>query len=102
MVLAAACPEGEGLHFLCSPGMSKSLWFADSSFEGRDVVIYSPNLNRYQVRRHFSANVDLFASWEDVLVRLVERHGEEASVTVFPCATVQLNESSTQVRSSNA
>jgi len=96
VVCTAACPDGAGLHYLSSHGMSDQSWFEESSFQGRNLIWYSENLNAYDVRRHFPENVPVFQRWEAVLAELERRHQPTSSVTppwvtVFPCAPLYLN-----------
>lgn len=91
IVCTAACPEGEGLHYLSSYGMSDPVWFSESGFQGRDVFIFSPNLNNYDLNKHFPMSVIGFQKWNDLLMELQKKHGDYAQVTVLPCGPLHLN-----------
>jgi len=91
VVCLAACPDGEGLHYLSSYGMSDPVNFAESSFQGRDLFIYSPNLNNFDIKKHFPKNVRGFRNWEDLLKELQKKHTGIPNVLVLPCGPLHLN-----------
>jgi nickel-dependent lactate racemase len=91
IVCTSACPDGSGLHYLASHGMSDPTWFEESSFQGRKVIFYSPNVNSHELNRHFPSSVRVFHRWEDVLSELAKCYGDRAQVTIYPCASLQLN-----------
>jgi nickel-dependent lactate racemase len=91
VVCMAACPDGVGLHFLSSQGMSDPTWFEESSFKGRHLIWYSENLSEYDVHKHFPESVPVLRSWQDVLSALKQRHPRKANVGIYPCAPLCLN-----------
>ncbi len=93
VVVTAACPDGEGLHYLASHGMSDPAWTDEGSMEGRHLVVHSPNVSEWDVRRHFPPSVDLCRTWSQVLAVLETRHGPVASATVYPYACLHADES---------
>jgi nickel-dependent lactate racemase len=91
VVCTAACPDGVGLHYLASHGMSDPTWFEEASFQERNIIIYSPNLNDHELSRHFPEGVMGFRHWDEVLSELLKRHNDVAQVTIFPCGPLHLN-----------
>jgi nickel-dependent lactate racemase len=91
VVVTAACPDGAGLHFLATYGMSDPTWFEEASFQGRNVIIYSPNVSECELHRHFPKSVKGYRHWEDVLAELHRTHSDKSQVTIFPCAPLHLD-----------
>lgn len=94
VVIATAASEGYGYHSLMGPNMLLPL--GDGALQGlkpRQVIFFSPGVNEQDIpeldpgRGVFLAN-----DWEAVVTRLHSRHGNSASVAVFPCAPMQLAE----------
>ncbi|NOZ27814.1 MAG: DUF2088 domain-containing protein [Chloroflexi bacterium] len=92
IVIVTASPEGRGYHGLFGPGMrydlrrgstgrraSPTLWDAH-------VVFFSPRLTAADV----GGDV-VFRRWGDLSAHLAARYGNEATVAVFPCGSIQLD-----------
>jgi lactate racemase len=95
-VITAACPEGLGFHSVLGPGtLLRERSRPPAS--GRRVtrppersrIIFSPNLNKYDVRNQFGEDALLCKTWPEVLQTLQARHGNQAKVSVFPCGSIQ-------------
>jgi len=54
------------------------------------VIVYSSRVSRRQVLRH-SEKVEWMTSWDAVLGRLQELHGDDASVAVYPYGKIQFD-----------
>ncbi len=94
-VLATASPEGAGLNHLESIGMRLYLAFSRETMEmmglGKNsLIIYSPNLSYVEAKQMYPADTLVFNRWEQVVDELAKRHGDQASATVFPCASLQV------------
>jgi nickel-dependent lactate racemase len=91
-VLAAACPEGAGINFLESIGMRLYLKFTREMMQlGKyGAIIYSPNLSYPEVRNMYPDDTLVFNQWQPLIEELVRRHGERATATVFPYASLQI------------
>jgi lactate racemase len=85
VVVAVAASEGYGYHGLFGPGRRMEAPNATRLRE-RDVVFFCPNLHRAEV----PPGTVLFRTWEEIVAWLTAKHGEAASVSAFPCATIQL------------
>jgi nickel-dependent lactate racemase len=85
IVVAVAATEGFGYHALFGPGRRMQAPNA-TRVRGRDVVFYCPNLYPTEV----PPGTHLLRSWDDTLAWLTGKHGDTATASVFPCATIQL------------
>jgi nickel-dependent lactate racemase len=91
IVITAACSTGRGYHSL--HGKDMRLYRSPSAkpfLEGRDVVVFSPNLNRRDFEVSFWSQYRFATSWSQVVDYLCEKHGSGASVGVFPLAPLQI------------
>ncbi len=95
-VITAACPEGLGFHSVMGPGTLYKERSRRSGTGGRVTrvpdgsrIIFSPNLNKYDVRNQFGENARLCRTWPEVLDALEAKHGAQAKVGVFPCGAIQ-------------
>ena len=87
-VVIAACPEGRGYHGLYGPGMRYDPLHGRENTPNREAlstVYFSPWLTPADTRGGV-----VFRQWDDLVKRLIERHGYQASTAVFPCASIQL------------
>ena len=92
-VLATACTHGAGIHYLLSSGMRAHgpLKRERINLGEKGLVIYSPNLS-YADIQEFPQDTCLFNTWPEVIAELGRRHGEQATVSVFPNAALQIPE----------
>ncbi len=91
VVMTAACPEGAGIHLLEGVGMRGYVAYEqDRDFGGYGIIIYSPNLSYPEGRKTYPASTLVFNRWHEVTEELTKRHGHSASVSVFPCASLQI------------
>jgi lactate racemase len=85
VVVALAATEGLGYHALFGPGRRLAAPAA-TRLRDRDVVFFCPNLYPTEVPE----GTVLLRTWEETVAWLAAKHGDAASVSVFPCATMQL------------
>jgi nickel-dependent lactate racemase len=85
IVVAVAASEGFGYHALFGPGRRMAAPNA-TRVRGRDVLFFCPNLYPTEV----PDGTVLLRSWGDTLGWLTGKHGDAATASVFPCATIQL------------
>lgn len=92
IVIVTASPEGKGYHGIYGDGMRyghsegrdeerrkmNALW-------GASVVTYAPGLAEAEAKRD-----GVFRCWDDVVAHLVGRHGQAATVSVFPAGSLQI------------
>ena len=93
IVIASACSTGRGYHSL--HGKDMRLYRSPGAkpfLKGREVVVFSPNLNRRDFEVSFWSEYRFATSWSQVLDYLTARHGTSASVGVFPLAPLQIVE----------
>jgi nickel-dependent lactate racemase len=91
IVITSACSTGRGYHSL--HGKDMRLYRSPGAkpfLQGRDVIVFSPNLNRRDFEVSFWNEYRFATSWQEVADYLTTRHGERASVGVFPLAPVQI------------
>jgi nickel-dependent lactate racemase len=91
IVLASASREGYGHHGLYGRGMRYDLSRRRRAAQkprppGEDgVIVFSPGLSEVEAVKNSAVR-----SWDRVVEQLLERHGGQASVAVFPCGPIQL------------
>ena len=91
VVIASACPEGAGFHLWAGPGGRHDLVYDQyRDFGGYQVMIYSPHLSYLEAKPTYPDNTLVFKSWQETIEELTRQHGMAASVTVFPCASLQM------------
>lgn len=92
-VLATACTQGAGIHYLLSSGMRAygPLKREKIHLGKNGLIIFSPNLS-YADIEEFPPDTCLFNSWPEVVAELRRRHGDGATVSVFPNAALQIPE----------
>ena len=89
VVVALEGSEGLGSHWLFGPGMRLDSGRAPR-VKGRDIVFFAPFIDRGSVQPAARDEICLFHTWEETLAWLEQKHANEARVSVFPCATIQL------------
>jgi len=89
VVVALAGTEGTGFHGLFSPGRPLAAT-KPTRLRERDLVFFSPGLDRSDIPPAVRDATVLHRSWEDTVAWLTAKHGSSARVSVFPCATTQL------------
>ena len=86
VVITSASPEGLGWHSVLGPG---------TQLAGRPTpprhrtILFSPGVNRWDVRAKFGEAVQHCRNWPEVLTTLQGVHGEAARAVVFPCGALQ-------------
>jgi nickel-dependent lactate racemase len=91
VVLVSASPEGRGFHGLYGPGMMYDRASGhpgdrqDRSFRGTPLVYYAPDITPADARCNA-----VYREWDALIAHLQERHGDRATVAVFPCGAIQL------------
>jgi hypothetical protein len=90
--LATAAPQGAGLNFLESAGMRLYLRFSREmmGLGKHAALLFSPNLASPEVHQLYPPDTLALGEWDRVIAELVRRHGASATVTVFPCASLQI------------
>lgn len=91
IVITSACSTGRGYHSL--HGKDMRLYRSPGAkpfLQGREVIVFSPNLNRRDFEVSFWAEYRFATSWPEVAEYLSAKHGRHASVGVFPLAPVQI------------
>jgi len=94
IVLYSDCSEGRGFHTLSGKG-GRFYKPPESDNEegprtvlqqksGKRVIVCSPNLTKYDVCAHLGPNVSLFKSWNEVIEKLKDEIGDDASAVIFP------------------
>ena len=91
-VLATAAPQGAGMNFLESAGMRLYLRFSREmmGLGKHAALLFSPNLASPEVHQLYPPDTLALGEWDRVIAELVRRHGASATVTVFPCASLQI------------
>ena len=89
VVVALDGSEGLGCHWLFGPGMRLDSRRAPR-VKGRELVFFAPGIDRGALQPATRSEAVLFKTWSETLDWLVNKHGEVARVSVFPCGTIQL------------
>ena len=89
VVVALDAYEGLGSHWLFGPGMCLDAKRAPR-LRGRDVIFFSPHLDRSCLQPEVREHIVLFETWDATADWLRDKHGASARACVYPCATMQL------------
>jgi len=89
VVVALEGAEGLGSHWLFGPGMRLDHGRAPR-VKGRDIIFFAPCIDRGSLPPAARDDTILFRTWDETKAWLQNKHGKTASVSVFPCATMQL------------
>jgi nickel-dependent lactate racemase len=89
VVVALEGAEGLGSHWLFGPGMRLDFRRAPG-VKGRDLVFFAPQIDRGSLQPEAREAAILFKTWAETEAWLLEKHGDQAKVSIFPCATMQL------------
>jgi nickel-dependent lactate racemase len=92
VVFTSACTEGRGYHSLMSePGAklyvnweNHIIW--NAIFQKRKFAFFSPNLNESDIHHFFPKSTIFSTSWDTILQKLRQIHGDSPNVAVFPCS----------------
>jgi lactate racemase len=91
VVVTTCCSTGRGYHSLHGQGMRLYRTPAEKPFlDGREVVVFSPNLNRRDFEISFAKAYRFFDSWRELSQYLDNKHRGVATVGVFPVAPLQI------------
>jgi hypothetical protein len=52
-------------------------------------MLFSPGLNRYDVRDQYGPRVQFHKTWGELISALESKHGAAAKVCVLPCGSIQ-------------
>lgn len=91
VVITTCCPTGRGYHSLHGQGMRLYRSpIAKPFLEGREIVVFSPNLSRRDFEVSFAREYRFFDAWPALAEYLGRKHPGAASVGVFPLAPLQI------------
>ena len=95
MVITTASPEGTGIHQQEGNGMRGHHGYyrlpqPPEHFMDRQLIIYSPNLTKWDLQHIFAPGYLLLNEWEQVIEALLELVPARPRVAVFPVAATQL------------
>jgi nickel-dependent lactate racemase len=91
VILTSACTLGRGYHALFEPGMQLYKPPVKRRFlKDRDVLVFSPNINKYDFRILFWDGYMFLKEWRDVIEILQKRYPEGCSIAVFPYGAIQI------------
>ena len=96
IVIVNHCTEGAGEHGLHTKGMKHYVMRDEHGtfrqmLEARDLIVLSPNLHAGIVRDYYRKPVAVCSTWAEVRTLLERKHGASATVSVFPCGTLQMD-----------
>jgi hypothetical protein len=52
-------------------------------------IVFSPNMNKHDVRAQFGPDTTFYRTWPEVLADLEQHHGPSTRACVFPCGAMQ-------------
>jgi nickel-dependent lactate racemase len=87
-VVVVSGDEGLGSHSLFGPGMRLAA-SRPTRVRGRDVIFFAPRTDPGLLPVTMEGTV-LLPTWAQTLEWLERKHGSQARVAVYPCATMQL------------
>jgi nickel-dependent lactate racemase len=91
VVVVVSGAEGLGTHSLFGPGM-KLATTRPTRVKGRDLIFFAPKTDVGTLAPSMEGTI-LLHTWAETLEWLTRKHGDQASVAVYPCATLQLAQS---------
>jgi len=86
IVICSACPEGFGWHSVLGPGTALA---GRPGRRQQRTVVFSPGVNRWDVLAKFGEDALHCKTWPEVMRILLEAHGDQARVAVFPAGALQ-------------
>ncbi|HVX21946.1 MAG TPA: lactate racemase domain-containing protein [Acidimicrobiales bacterium] len=89
VVMATAASEGAGFHSLFGRGMHFG-GPAPRPPGDCDLVLFAPGAARGDLEPEDRDTLPIFATWDHTVAWLAAKHGDHASVSVFPSAVTQL------------
>ena len=91
VVITSCCSTGRGYHSLHGQGMRLYRAPGEKPFlDGREVVVFSPNLSRRDFEVSFAKAYRFFDSWPALSNYLGDKHPGSATAGVFPLAPLQI------------
>ena len=96
IVVITASSEGLGEHGLVGKGMihhvrrDKHGTFG-GPLKGRNLIFYCPTINKNYLKDHYPDDVKIFNDWNSVITELINTHGNDTDVVVFPNSSLQID-----------
>jgi nickel-dependent lactate racemase len=91
IIITSLCSNGYGYHSLLGAGMRLSgKPIRKGLLKGRDLVVFSPNINKAEFYTLYWNGYHLAGRWDDVLKLIEDKHGPRCRVAVYPTAPLQL------------
>jgi len=94
VIITSACSEGAGVHYLYQKGMPMYYdWgnFLKDVLNKRRLMIFTPNLSKYDIRQYFSEKIEIYSKWQDIVEKVNNYYkNKDISVNVFPVGPIQL------------
>jgi nickel-dependent lactate racemase len=90
VVVTSPAPDGSVIHLLGGVGMIGYVVPTAEAMRGRQLIIFSPNLNRHDIADYFPAGSISHQEWDQTRDWLLARHGAAARAVVVDCASQQL------------
>jgi len=91
LVVVSKCSRGLGHHSLFGPGMPLYRRpIKRRSLQGRDLILFTPNINQAEFQLLYWNGYRLANSWEAVISLLKKRFPGECSIAILPFAPLQL------------
>ena len=91
IVVALDGSEGFGFHSLMGPGRRMDNR-RPTQIKGRSLIFFSPHVDRGSLIPEARDSVEIYRTWQETIAELRTRHGDDATVAIYPCATMQLAE----------
>ena len=94
IVLVTASSEGKGFHCLHGKGMRLHIPVEENIIyskiiRSRNMIIFSPNINLFDVQELYPENTLLMKKWTEVIQNLAKDYPDRPRVAIFPCASIQ-------------
>jgi lactate racemase len=94
VVIATASSEGLGFHSVMMPGTlfkERAMAHPDRLATRTRLrqIVFSPNLNQYDVRAQFGEEFLFYKAWPEVVADLAREYGDAPRVCVFPGGAMQ-------------
>ena len=93
VVIISRCANGYGYHGLFGHGMRLSRKPSPKGMlQGRDLIFFSPGINQEEFNALYWNGYHFAGTWDEVIGCLKKKYPGKCSVSVFPCAPLQLVE----------
>jgi len=90
VVVMMACAHGVGFHYWNGRNGREYRPPQEGPGGGPPLILFTQNLSHREACQRLPASTLVLDHWADVVVELARRHGERATMNVYPCGALQI------------